>query len=162
MLSSGEVIKADIVISNADPGITILKLAGEKDFPEGYIKEVKALEYTPGVFLMRFALKEKITAEKFIMTISHPNADEYYEMVENNEIPETVPLMIPVISNLDPTAAPVRQAIDRSKHFPRQESELGGLGNVFDAIFEDGFSRHRETHSICGDCIGRGCRQNGR
>ena len=117
-LASGEVIKADVVISNADPGITILKLAGEKEFPDGYVKRIKALEYTLGVFLMRFALKEKITAEKFIMSISHPHADEYYEMVENNEIPETVPLMIPIISNLDPTAAPAGKQLIVASTFP--------------------------------------------
>jgi phytoene desaturase len=49
-LASGEIVKGDLVISNADPGITILKLSGEQHFPADYVKQVKALEYTLGSF----------------------------------------------------------------------------------------------------------------
>jgi hypothetical protein len=40
---------------------------------------------------MRFALKEKITAEKFIMVISHPDADAYYETVDKVASPKPFP-----------------------------------------------------------------------
>ena len=117
-LDSGQIIKADIVISNVDPGITVLKLAGEENFPADYAARMKKLEYTPGAFLLKFALKEKITDEKFVMFIGHPDADEYLRRIENNEVPEKVNLMIPVISNLDPTTAPAGKQLIIAGCFP--------------------------------------------
>ncbi len=117
-LDSGEVIQADIVISNADPGITVLDLAGEGNFPAEFVSGVKKLEYTPGAFLLKFALKEKITDEKFIMFIGASDADEYLRKIENNEVPDKVNLMIPVISNLDPTTAPEGKQLIVAGTFP--------------------------------------------
>lgn len=117
-LTSGEVIKADMVISNVDPGMTILKLAGEQYFPSDYAENVRAFTYTPGAFILKFALKEKITDEKFVMLIGHPNADEYLDMIENDLVPEKVNLMIPVISNLDPTTAPEGKQLIIAGSFP--------------------------------------------
>jgi phytoene dehydrogenase-like protein len=118
-MATGEILKTDLVISNADPGKTILKLGGGAEyFPADYIQKIKSLEYTLGVFLLRLALKKPITAGKFIMFIGHPNADEYYESVEDNEIPDMVPLMISIISNLDPTAAPPGKQLIVASTFP--------------------------------------------
>ena len=56
--------------------------------------------------LLTDELKEKITDEKFMMFIAHPDADEYERMLAGGQVPEKVNLMIPIISNLDPTTAP--------------------------------------------------------
>ncbi len=117
-LASGEVIAADIVISNVDPGMTILEFAGERHFPADYTAAVRKFTYTPGAFILKFALKEKITNEKFVMFIGHPNADEYLDMIENDVVPGTVNLMIPVISNLDPTTAPEGKQLIIAGSFP--------------------------------------------
>ena len=103
--TDNEIIEADIIISNADPGITT-RLVGEENLPEDYVSRVKKLEYGPGAFLIKFALNKKITDEKFIMHIAHQNAMEYYQRIHNGEIPDKVNLMIPVISNFDPSIAP--------------------------------------------------------
>ncbi|MEN8243474.1 MAG: NAD(P)/FAD-dependent oxidoreductase [Thermodesulfobacteriota bacterium] len=106
VLDSNEIIKADVVISNADPQITVLQLADDHHFPEEYIEKIKDIEFTAGAYLLKIALKRKITDEKFIMHIGHPNATEYLEMIEDGKVPERVNLMIPVISNFAPGTAP--------------------------------------------------------
>lgn len=117
-LSNGEIIDADIVISNIDSGLTMLNLIGESYFAKEYIDQIKNLEYTPGAYLLKFALNKKITDEKFLMQISHPNAVEYLTMIENGEIPEKVNLMVPVISNLDPSTAPEGKQLIIAGTFP--------------------------------------------
>jgi phytoene dehydrogenase-like protein len=105
-LSTGEVIRADLVVSNVDPRSTILQLAGQGHFPAGYVARVKGIRYTPAAYVVKLALKRIVTQEKFMMYISHPNATEYYRRIERGEVPEKVNLMVPVISNLDPGTAP--------------------------------------------------------
>jgi len=116
-LASGQEIPADIVIGNIDAGTTCA-LAGEDNFPEEYISQIRNLEYTPGAYLLKFALKKKITEEKFLMQISHPNATEYLTEIEAGKVPEKVNLMVPIISNLDPGTAPEGQQLLIAGTFP--------------------------------------------
>lgn len=142
-LKSGEVLNADIVISNADPGITV-KLAGENNFPAEYIKKVKNIEYSPGACILKFALKRKITDEKFIMHIGNEDSDGYLKKIEDGKIPDKVNLMIPVISNLDPSTAPEGHQLIIAGSFPAiapdwdswQNSVMGSVRDIFPDIEE--------------------------
>ena len=104
-LENGEILKADLVISNADPQTTV-RLAGVRHFPADYLAKIQSLKFSGGAYVIKIALKEPITSEKFIMSIAHPDADEYYSLVEENKVPETASLMIPITSNLDPGSVP--------------------------------------------------------
>ena len=122
-LASGETITADIVISNVDARATVFDLVGEKYFPSDYKDKVWQVEYTPGAFILKIALKEKMTDEKFVMYIGHPDADKYSWMLESKMVPEKVNLMIPVISNLDPTTAPPGKQLIIAGTFPAIKSD---------------------------------------
>jgi phytoene dehydrogenase-like protein len=106
-MATGEILKSDLVISDVDPVLTIQNLGGGvENFPLDYIQEVMSLNHSLGFFHERLALKECITTEKFVIFIGHPDAEEYYERIENDEIPDMTSLRITIISNLDPTVAP--------------------------------------------------------
>jgi prolycopene isomerase len=122
-LVSGEAIRADIVISNVDVSSTVFDLVGEKYFPPDYTDRIRGAEFTPAAFLLKFALNEKITDEKFIMFVAHPNVDEYLQMIESGKVPERVNLMIPVISNLDPTTAPPDKQLIIAGTFPAMKPD---------------------------------------
>ncbi len=121
-LSSGETLPADIVISNADPQI-MLRLAGEASFPPPYAARIRELEFTPGAYLLKFALSRKITEEKFIMHIGDADANSYLKTIEAGQVPEKVNLMMPVISNLDPTTAPEGRQLIIAGSFPAIEPD---------------------------------------
>jgi len=111
VLQNGERLDTDIVISNVDATRTVLEMAGEEHFPREYLKRIENVSFAAGAYLIKFALSRRITEEKFIMSIAHQNATEYYARIDNGEIPEKVNLMIPIISNLDPSVAPEGQQL---------------------------------------------------
>ncbi len=141
-LFSGEIVESDLVISNVDPGVTVLGLAGEEHFPRDYVRRVRQIRYTAGAFVLKLALRERIREEKFIMYIPYPDARSYYGRVERGEVPEKVSLMIPVVSNLDPTAAPEGRQLMIAGTFPVvcrdwdawQRSVMRSLEDLFPGI----------------------------
>ena len=130
-LHTGEVVRADLVISNVDPKITILELAGKEHFPLEYVTRVQRTRYTPAAYVVKLALKRKITDEKFIMHITHPDAGEYNNRIGRGEVPDKVNLMVPVVSNLDPGTAP--------------EGHQLIIAGTFPAINEDHEAWHRSV-----------------
>jgi len=97
--------------------------SAEQHFPDSYVKKIKEIEFSAGAYLLKFALKQKITDEKFIMHIWHSNATEYLEKVENRKVPEKVNLMMPIISNLDPSTATVGHQLIIAGSFPVVEPD---------------------------------------
>ncbi len=106
-LHDGTFIPSDIVISNAGIKATVNQLVGRKYFPSDYVKLVDSYQYSLATIMVKVALKRKITNEKFIMYVASENLEEFADIMYKKEIPEKhVMVMIPIISNLDPTAAP--------------------------------------------------------
>jgi len=106
-LKNGSFIPSDIVISNAGLKTTVNGLVGRKQFPAAYLKLVDSYQYSLATIMVKVALKRKITNEKFIMYVSTENLEQFAEIIFQKQIPEKhAMVMIPIISNIDPTAAP--------------------------------------------------------
>ncbi|MBW1931597.1 MAG: phytoene desaturase family protein [Candidatus Helarchaeota archaeon] len=106
-LSNGDFISSDLVISNAGVKETVNKLVGREHFSSEYLKLVDSYQYSLATIMVKIALKRKITNEKFIMYVSSENLEEFAEIIFEKQIPEKhAMVMVPIISNLDPTAAP--------------------------------------------------------
>jgi phytoene dehydrogenase-like protein len=162
-LRSGEILRADLVISNADPKITVLQLAGEEHFPADYVSRIKRLRYTPAACVLKLALRKKITQEKFVMYISQADPAEYYGSIERGQIPERVNLMVPVVSNLDPGTAPEGHQLIIAGTFPVlapdeeawQRAVMRSVEEVFPGIrdhilFVEG-THGREVEALMGE-----------
>ncbi len=106
-LADGKFVPSDIVISNAGIKSTVNDLVGRKHFPSDYLKLVDSYEYSLATIMVKVALKRKITNEKFICYVSSDNLEKFAEIIFDKQIPEKhAMVMVPIISNLDPTAAP--------------------------------------------------------
>ncbi|MHA1276479.1 MAG: phytoene desaturase family protein [Candidatus Helarchaeota archaeon] len=106
-LDDGSFVPSDIVISNAGVKTTVIDLVGQKYFPAEYIKRVESYQYSLATIMVKVALKRKITKEKFIMYVSNGNLDDFAGEIFKGKIPEKhVMVMIPIISNIDPSVAP--------------------------------------------------------
>ena len=160
--TADEILKADIIISNVDPKRTT-ELAGADNFPADYMSQVRGVKYTPGAYLIRFALKKKITDEKFVMHIANKDSVQYLKDIEAGKIPERVNLMIPVISNFDPGCAPAGHQLIIAGTFPAinpdwdkwHESVFNTVKDVFpdieeNILFIEGFSP-KELDGMMGE-----------
>ncbi|NVM52715.1 MAG: NAD(P)/FAD-dependent oxidoreductase [Candidatus Helarchaeota archaeon] len=106
-LEDGTFIPSEIVISNAGVKPTVNDLVGRKFFSSEYLKVVDSYEYSFATIMVKVALKRKITDQKFICYVSGENLEDFAVEVFEKGIPEKhAMVMIPIISNLDPTAAP--------------------------------------------------------
>src|SRR5947209_13351284 len=57
-LENGEELRADAVLSNADPKRTFLQLCDDADLDKGFIKRISQFKTESGVFKLNIALKE--------------------------------------------------------------------------------------------------------
>jgi phytoene dehydrogenase-like protein len=57
-LENGEELRADAVLSNADPKRTFLQLCADADLDKGFIKRISQFKTESGVFKLNIALKE--------------------------------------------------------------------------------------------------------
>ena len=107
VIVDGKKVEADIVISNADVKTTVLKLIGEEHYPKDFVEKIKSYYFTPPTFILKIAVDRKITDKKLIMYIGRTDFENLKKEVESGVVPEKAGfLMIPVISNLDPTSCP--------------------------------------------------------
>ena len=107
-LSNGEILDADLVISNASIRDTVLELVGEGLYPGSFVRRLKEYRYSFGTHVVKIALDKPITDQKMIFYIGHTDLMEVEEkMGDENWLPDSAShLMIPIISNLDPESAP--------------------------------------------------------
>ena len=106
-LEDGSAAEADLVISNADIKTTVLDFVGGDRYDPAFVEKVKAYEWSEGAFTIKVALDKKITDDKLIMYLDPENLIGEAMVIAQGGIPEKAPiLMIPVISNLDPTSCP--------------------------------------------------------
>jgi phytoene dehydrogenase-like protein len=57
-LTSGEEVYGKVVLSNADPQRTYLKLVEESELPEQYVRDIKAIQIASGVLKINLAMEE--------------------------------------------------------------------------------------------------------
>jgi phytoene dehydrogenase-like protein len=101
----GSGYRADIIVSNGDIKRTVLQLVGEDKFDRAYVEYVRALEYSWGSFVLRFALDQPVTDIK-MMSKAITNPEQFYADIRAGKIPETFPLFIVVPSNFTEGVAP--------------------------------------------------------
>jgi phytoene dehydrogenase-like protein len=107
ILPGGKEIPADIVISNADIKTSVLDLVGAEKYAPAFVEKVKDYTWSEATFIVKVALDRKITNEKLIMYLNPDNIVDVAMLILQGGVPDKAPiLMIPVISNLDPTACP--------------------------------------------------------
>ena len=107
ILPGGKEIPADIVISNADIKTSVLDLVGAEKYAPAFVEKVKDYTWSEATFIVKVALDQKITNEKLIMYLNPDNIVDVAMLILQGGVPDKAPiLMIPVISNLDPTACP--------------------------------------------------------
>lgn len=116
-LNDGEFIPADFVISTTSP-LNTLALAGEENFPEEYVDEVKKIRGSFIAVQAKIALKKKLLKcgclvggiarnKTFALDrISLEDFKKIYSKIEEGKLPEVIPVYAPVPSNFDPELAP--------------------------------------------------------
>jgi phytoene dehydrogenase-like protein len=149
-LADGKTVEADIVLSNAGVKPTVLDMVGESHYPREYSEIIKSLRYTSATFNIKIGLDKPITTEKFILYVDMIDFDAMSKLVLAGEVPDRAPLlMVPIVSNLDPTSAPEgRQLIFAGLGIPYQRVEttivwnkwknavINGLRHIFPGIDE--------------------------
>lgn len=107
---SGE-FRAPIVVSNAGIQPTILKLVGPDNLPEepeGYKKEIEALEPGLGMVGVRYFLDDRVLDTGMILAFSDESwwDTERYERVQQGEWPDIPLIFAAVTTEYDPSLAP--------------------------------------------------------
>lgn len=118
-LEGGEVIEADVVLSNADPKRTFLKLLDETDVDENFLNEVKALKTRSASGKFLCSLKElpdfsgylgsDYNPEHLAMITLCPTADLFensWNDARNGRVPDTPVINLQIPSVYDRTVAP--------------------------------------------------------
>jgi prolycopene isomerase len=108
VLEDGERIGADIVISNATVRDTVNQLVGGDAYPAEFTDRVNRYRYSYSTSVIQIALNEKISNDSMIFYVGRSDLSEFERNIEETgDLPDAAPcLMIPVVSNMDPEAAP--------------------------------------------------------
>lgn len=107
VLDDGTVRKADLVVSNADVKKTVLALVGPEHYEKHFIDRIRGLSWSYCCFTIKVALDRPVTQERFVVYIRDFDILEEEKRIRDGHLPEAIPsLMVPIVSNMDPTAAP--------------------------------------------------------
>ncbi len=123
-LADGEVIGADVIVSNADPKRTYLKLLSEADLEAEFVDEVKSLKTKAASAKFLCAIKElpdfsrhlgpNYNPEHLAMMTICPTIDQCenaWNDAKNGRITETPIMQLQIPSVYDPTVAPEGQHV---------------------------------------------------
>ncbi len=101
----GEPYKSNIVISNIGPKETITA-AGKNNFHKDYLTKIENLRESVRGYVLKVALDEPITNEKFLFGLA--SDVEKSSLVMRDALLPDIPwtIFVPVVSNMDPTLAP--------------------------------------------------------
>lgn len=107
-LEDGEVINADLVISNTGIKETVKFLVGEEHFDKEYTDYCDSLKPGCPAFALRIALDKPVFDYDLVMSIPMESLEEYYhEMWDRNEVPKGLcAIMATSPSRMDPRLAP--------------------------------------------------------
>jgi phytoene dehydrogenase-like protein len=105
---AGAVHRADLVISNAGLKPTVNALVGRDRYGLETLARVDRLEYSEATFMVKVALDVPfVQNENMVMFMGCDDQARLQRELEEGIIPEVAShAMIPIVSNLDPTAAP--------------------------------------------------------
>ena len=118
VLEDGTEIPARVILSNADPKRTFLRLVDKRELPEDFLADVAAIRMDGPSAKVNFVLREepRVTAMPanadpgrralFTLLPSPEFADRCYEAAMRGEIPERLWVDCVVASNVDATLAP--------------------------------------------------------
>ena len=118
-LVEGEVIEADIVLSNADPKRTYLKLLDEADLDREFVDDVRALKTQSASAKFLCALSELPDFSAFLGSEYNPEhlamislcpsveqSEDTWHDAKNGRVPETPIIQVQIPSVYDKTVAP--------------------------------------------------------
>ena len=103
----GEVIKADVVISNAGIKRTV-EMAGEEHFPAQYVSYVKGLKESYAALMVKLALDRRIPGLPRLTLLHVPSTKgtEMVDFLRTGGIAEEPPMCMIMPSDWDPSTAP--------------------------------------------------------
>jgi len=149
-LKGGAVRRADVVISNVGVKPTVNALVGRAHYDEGVLRTVDGYEYAEATYMVKVALDtEFVRDETMVMFMGSDDQAVLQRELDDGIVPEVAShAMIPIVSNMDPSAAPEgkqliiiggganRQPLDSSKEqWNRWEQAfLNALEVVFPGI----------------------------
>jgi len=104
----GALHQADLVISNAGLKPTVSALAGRQHYGSEMLKMVDAYEYSEATYMVKVALDVPfVENENMVMFMGCDDQARLQKELDEGIIPEVAShAMIPIVSNLDPSAAP--------------------------------------------------------
>ncbi len=118
-LSDGEVVHADLVVSNADPKRTFLGLLGDSELDEDFVKDVRALKTESASAKLLCSLKELPDFSNYLGVEHDPkelamivlcpsidNPEKAWDDSRNGRIPEVPMIQVQIPSVYDDTIAP--------------------------------------------------------
>jgi phytoene dehydrogenase-like protein len=102
------VCRADIVISNAGLKPTVNRLVGRGAYTAEDLENVDGYEYSEATFMVKVALDTVyVRDENMVMFMGCDDQATLERELEEGIVPDVAShAMIPIVSNLDPTAAP--------------------------------------------------------
>lgn len=108
LLASGERIKAQTVISNADMRSTVLQMIGEAHFPKRYIARMKNMQHSQSIFVVYLATSLDLHAagihhESFYYDYVDHDAN-YHNSISGDEDLSWLSITVPTL--VDPSLAP--------------------------------------------------------
>ena len=118
-LSDGEVVHADLVVSNADPKRTYLGLLGDSELDEDFVEDVRALKTESASAKFLCSLKELPDFSNYLGVEHDPkelamivlcpsidNPEKAWDDSRNGRIPEVPMIQVQIPSVYDDTIAP--------------------------------------------------------
>ena len=104
----GDLHEADLVISNAGLKPTINHLVGRERYGAKTLEQVDAYEYSEATYMVKVALDVPfVENENMVMFMGCDDQAVLQAELDNGAVPEVAShAMIPIVSNLDPSAAP--------------------------------------------------------
>lgn len=100
-----ELVKAPLVVSNADIQTTVLRLVGSDYFDKAYLDKIRGLQASRATMTFKIALKKKLIKKWQIVNLLHTNFLDWKEKYGQNA-PRSNGFFGSVISNNDPNLAP--------------------------------------------------------
>ncbi len=105
VIVDGQLIKAPVVISNLDIRMTVSHLVGEAYFTADYYNRINALQPSLSAMTFKLALKKPLIDGWGFVNLYHPTLNDWKGKY-GPDAPVSNGFFGPVLSNLDPAAAP--------------------------------------------------------
>ncbi len=105
VLCDGEVITADVVISNAGINSTVT-MVGVDNLGEEYEEMSRGLHYSSSYALVKYILDEAVIGHPFVVYIPDAEAEDMFSHTCDGSIPRDTFIFMPVIEHWDPDLVP--------------------------------------------------------